>query len=139
MSVLNSLERKRLGQSAALNQRGERRLGVIGLAKAASLDVQMKALSCSLMGRGVSFASGALPSGAGETTVRAAFLGLLPPGVETMMVGSDDVIANASASGSGRRCHLVHKIGAGHLCGSIWSRAVGGGHLESPAAREATW
>jgi len=120
----NQLERHNLAQIEALNQRGGRMLSVVDLLHAGTMDLELTAFLCALVARGASFLSGAVPGGAGKTTVMAALLAFLPPEVEIVTVEDEGVIANAPPSGDGRRCYLAHEIGAGHFYGYIWGQAA---------------
>ena len=122
----NSLERHNLAQIEALNQRGDRMLSVVDLLLAGTMNLEMAALLCALVGRGASFLSGAVPGGAGKTTVMAALLAFLPPGVEIITVDSERALADAAPANERgtRRCYLAHEIGAGGWYGYIWGRAV---------------
>lgn len=123
-NTVNSLERHNLAQIEALNQRGGRMLSVVDLLAAGTLDLEVASCLCALVGRGASFLSGAVPGGAGKTTVMAAILAFLPPGVEIVTVDDERVLAAAGGSRDRRRCYLAHEIGSGHWYGYIWGRAV---------------
>jgi hypothetical protein len=120
----NALEHHNLAQIEALNQRGGRMLSVVDLLRAGTMNLEMAAFLCAVVGRGASFLSAAVPGGAGKTTVMAALLAFLPPDIEIVTVEDDGVIAGASSSGDGRRCYLAHEIGAGHFYGYIRGRAA---------------
>ena len=123
---MNQLERHNLAQIEALNQRGDRMLSVVDLLLAGTMNLEMAALLCALVGRGASFLSGAVPGGAGKTSVMAALLAFLPPGVEIITVDSERALADAAPANERgtRRCYLAHEIGAGGWYGYIWGRAV---------------
>jgi len=121
---VNQVERHNLAQIEALNQRGGRTLSVVDLLHAGTMDLDMAALLCALVAGGASFLTGAVPGGAGKTTVMAALLGFLPPGVKIMTVEDQRAISAAPAAVERRHCYVAHEIGAGHFYGYIWGRAV---------------
>jgi hypothetical protein len=122
---VNQLERHNLAQIEALNQRGGRMLSVVDLLDAGTIDLDMAAFLGGLVARGASFLTGAVPGGAGKTTVMAALLGFLPPGVEIVTVEDEGAIAGAPAAAKRRQCHIAHEIGSGQYYGYIWGRTVG--------------
>ncbi|HUT75863.1 MAG TPA: hypothetical protein VM221_13635 [Armatimonadota bacterium] len=115
-----------VAQINALNQRGGRMLSVVDLLDAGTMDLDLASALCALVARGASFLSGAVPGGAGKTTIMAAILAFLPPDMEISTVDGERVIAGADSAGKpgARRCYLAHEIGAGHWYGYIWGRAV---------------
>jgi hypothetical protein len=121
---MTTLDRHNLARIEALNQRGGRMLSVVDLLLAGTVDLEMASVLCAIVGRGASFLSGAVPGGAGKTTVMAALLAFLPPGVEIVTVEDERVIADAPPSGDKKRCYLAHEIGAGHYYGYIWGQAA---------------
>jgi len=104
-----------------LNQRGGRTLSVVDLIRAGTLDVGMAACGMRAMCEGASILTGAVPGGAGKTTLMAAMLHFLPPGVPIVTVDHPDVIDEAEP---GPACYLAHEIGSGRWYGYIWGRAV---------------
>jgi hypothetical protein len=77
------------------------------------------------MHEGASLLTGARPGGAGKTTLMAALLSFLPPGVPIVTVDRPEVIDEGAARGAGERCcYLAHEIGSGHWYGYIWGRDV---------------
>ena len=86
------------------------------------------------MEQGASLLTGARPGGAGKTTLMAAILHLLPPGVRIGPVEGPQTTPNngpltpgpSPGAGEGRAAVLllVHEIGDGHWYGYLWGKAV---------------
>ncbi len=119
------VERSNREQIEMLNQRGGRTLSIVDLIEAGTLNVEMAACGMRAMAEGASLLTGARPGGAGKTTLMAAFLNLLPPGVRIVTVDRPAVIAQALADPPSKPlCYLAHEIGSGHWYGYIWGRQV---------------
>jgi hypothetical protein len=117
------LERHNLRQIGWLNQRGERNLSIVDLIEAGTLTAEIAALSWLAIERGAGFVTGAVPGGAGKTTLMAALLAFLPPGEQIVTVEDRTVIQKAL--GGGVVCPatvLAHEIGSGNWYGYIWGR-----------------
>ena len=114
-------------QIEMLNQRGGRTLSIVDLIQAGTISVEMAACAFRAMAEGASLLTGAVPGGAGKTTLMAAVLGFLPPDVPIVTVDRPGVVAEALGGPSDRpACYLVHEIGAGHWYGYLWGRHVAG-------------
>lgn len=112
-------------QIEMLNQRGGRTLSIVDLIRAGTLSVEMAACAVRALAEGASLLTGARPGGAGKTTLMAALLQLLPPGVRIVTVDHPTVIADGLARPAAEpTCYLAHEIGSGHWYGYIWGRAV---------------
>jgi hypothetical protein len=108
-----------------LNQRGGRTLSIVDLIQAGTIDVAMAACGMRAMAEGASVLTGAVPGGAGKTTLMATMLHFLPPGVPIVTTDRSSVIADAvSRTADGDVCYLAHEIGSGHWYGYIWGRDV---------------
>lgn len=118
-------ERHNRAQIEALNQRGGRTLSIVDLLKAGTLSAEMAACAMRAMAQGASLLTGARPGGAGKTTLMAALLHLLPPGVRIVTVEHPGLPAEALRRRPEPECYLAHEIGSGHWYGYIWGRAVG--------------
>jgi hypothetical protein len=119
------IERHNHQQIEQLNQRGGRTLSIVDLIQAGTLNVEMAAYAMQAMHEGASLLTAARPGGAGKTTLMAALLSLLPPGVPIVTVDSSRVIRE----GFGRvvaepACYLAHEIGSGDWYGYIWDQDV---------------
>ena len=97
----------------------------VDLVQAGTISVEMAGYAMRAMAEGASLLTGARPGGAGKTTLMAAILGLLPPGVPIITVDDSRVIREGL-----RRlvtepaCYLAHEIGSGHWHGYIWGPDV---------------
>jgi hypothetical protein len=112
-------------QIEQLNQRGGRTLSIVDLIEAGTIGVEMSACAMRAMERGASLLTGARPGGAGKTTLMAALLSFLPPGVPIVTVDRSRAIADALARPAREpACYLAHEIGSGHWYGYIWGRDV---------------
>jgi len=112
-------------QIEQLNQRGGRTLSIVDLIRAGTISVEMSAYAMRALERGASLLTGARPGGAGKTTLMAALLNFLPPGVPIVTVDRSRVIADALARPAAETaCYLAHEIGSGHWYGYLWGRDV---------------
>jgi hypothetical protein len=119
------LERHNDRQIEGLNQRGGRTLSIVDLLRAGTLDVSMAAYAMRAMHEGTSLLSGARPGGAGKTTLMAALLNLLPPGVPIVTVDHSRVIVEGlSRPADEPACYLAHEMGSGSWYGYIWGHNV---------------
>ena len=107
-----------------LNQRGGRTLSIVDLIQAGTLSVEMAAVALRAMEQGASILTGAVPGGAGKTTLMASILNFLPPDVPLVTVDRSAVIADGMAREPQPSCYLAHEIGSGHWYGYIWGRDV---------------
>ncbi len=98
------------------NQRGGRMLSVIDLLDAGTIDEAGAALVLDAIARGGSWLVGAVPGGAGKTTVMGAFLAMLPAG-EPVCVTRPGSGWEQSAAGT---CIVAHEISPGGYDGYIW-------------------
>ena len=142
------LERHNRRQIEMLNQRGGRTLSIVDLIQAGTISMPMAACAMRAVHEGASILTAARPGGAGKTTLLAALLNFLPSGEEIVTVDGPEVLGGTPAPGpkrealipalsqrergdscgqqseGGRRCYLVHEIGAGHWYGYLWGRDV---------------
>ena len=100
----------------AANQRGGRMLSVTDLLDAGTMDLAGAAWVVDAIARGGSWLVGAVPGGAGKTTVMGAFLAMLPAG-EPVRVTRPGSGWERSAAGS---CVVAHEISPGSYDGYIW-------------------
>lgn len=122
---MDSLERHNLRQIEQLNQRGGRMLSIVDLIQAGTISVEMAACAMREMAEGASLLTAARPGGAGKTTLMAALLGLLPPGVPIVTVDNSRIIEEGlKRPTSEPACYLVHEIGSGDWYGYLWGREV---------------
>lgn len=114
-------EEHNLQEIYRLNQRGGRTLSVTDLMDAGTLDPSTAALCWVCIEHGESFLAGAVPGGAGKTTLMGALLAFLPPGEEIVTTATAEITRRA-ASGDYRApvCLLAHEIGSGPWHAYIW-------------------
>lgn len=112
-------------QLERLNQRGGRMLSIVDLLRAETVGLDMAACAMHALARGSSLLTAARPGGAGKTTVMAALLNLLPPGVPIVTVTDASIIHRALDLPSAiAPCYLVHEIGDGPYFGYLWGKDV---------------
>ena len=92
------------------NQRGARMLSVVDLIEAGTLTPELAAYALAAIWHGASFMIGALPGGAGKTTVMGALLNFVPPDVE-LAVADGLPALTAGRAGQPKRCFICHEIG----------------------------
>ena len=102
------------------NQRGGRMLSAADLIEAGTLTAELAAYCLAAVGAGASFMVGALPGGAGKTTVMGALLNFVPPDVVLAPAAGQGSIGQALATGSPQRCFICHEIGRGHYYAYLW-------------------
>jgi hypothetical protein len=117
-------ERHNHEQIERLNQRGGRTLSIVDLIQAGTISAEMAAVAMRAMHQGASILTGAVPGGAGKTTLMASILAFLPPRVPIVTVDRPGVIADGLARPPEPSCYLAHEIGSGHWYGYIWGRDV---------------
>jgi len=119
------LDERNLARIEELNQRGGRTLSIVDLVEAGTMSAELCAFLLAAVRSGASFITGAVPGGAGKSTVLANLLAFLPPGEELVCVSSPSVLADARKDGRAQgRCFLPHEIGAGPHYGYLWGPAV---------------
>jgi len=105
------------------NQRGGRMLSIVDLLEAETLNLDMAACLLDGIGRGASFLVGALPGGAGKTTVMGALLNFLPPGVP-IVAATERAVASADRDNPDPACYVCHEIGSGGYFAYLWDQAA---------------
>ena len=102
------------------NQRGGRMLSIVDLIEAATFTPELAAYSLAAISRGASFMVGALPGGAGKTSVMGALLNFVPPNVALAPADGMSAIQRGLSDGETRRCYICHEIGGGHWYAYLW-------------------
>ncbi len=120
----DTTEQHNHAQIERLNQRGGRTLSIVDLLEAGTISLDMAAYAYTVMSYGASVLTGAVPGGAGKTTLMATMLHALPAGVKIVTVDEPSVIDQADSHQPGEACFLVHEIGAGHWYGYLWGPPV---------------
>ena len=105
------------------NQRGGRMLSIVNLMEAQTLTRDLAAYFLAAIGNGASFMVGALPGGAGKTTVMGALLNFVPPDVHLVPADSEQTIAHALHEHT-RHCFICHEIGAGSYYAYLWGEPL---------------
>jgi hypothetical protein len=108
-------------------------LSVVDLIEAGTLSRDLAAYSLAAIGGGASFLVGAVPGGAGKTTVMAALLNFVPADVQLAAADSLATIRQAIKSPRPRRCYICHEIGRGRYYAYLWGEEVQA-YFELPTA-----
>lgn len=103
------------------NQRGGRMLSIVDLIEAGTIPRDLAAYALAAIGNGASFMVGALPGGAGKTTVMGALLNFVPVDVELVAADRMATIKKGLAKGTPRRCYICHEIGPGDYYAYLWA------------------
>lgn len=82
------------------------------------------AYSLAAISRGASFMIGALPGGAGKTTVMGALLNFVPPAVRLVPAEDEPAIQAGLRATGQRRCYVCHEIGAGAYYAYLWDEPL---------------
>lgn len=114
------------------NQRGGRMLSIVDLIDAGTVSRELAAYALAAIGGGASFMVGALPGGAGKTTVMGALLNFVPADVELAAADRMATITRGLARPSPRRCYICHEIGNGSYYAYLWGEALRA-YFELPA------
>jgi hypothetical protein len=104
------------------NQRGGRMLSIRDLLDAGTLDFKMARYLLGAISGSRSFLVGAMPGGAGKTTVMGALLNFLPD-IEIIPTANSAVIKDGLST-TEPVCYLAHEIGRGRWYAYIWGRDV---------------
>lgn len=95
-------------------------LSVFDLMAAGTLDLDLAAYLTARISRGASFLVGAMPGGAGKTTVMCALLNLVPAEV-VLTAATPEVLYGVRGEQAGRRfCYICHEIGPGTYYAYLW-------------------
>jgi hypothetical protein len=106
------------------NQRGGRMLSIVDLIEAGTVSRELAAYSLAAIGRGASFMVGALPGGAGKTTVMCALLNFVPKDAQLAPADGSAAIERGLKSPAPRRCYLCHEIGSGSYYAYLWGEEL---------------
>lgn len=111
-------------------------LSVFDLLDAKTLDIELAAYLMARISRGASFLVGAIPGGAGKTTVMCALLNFVPADIELIAAASNAVTSAETAEQAGGKCYVCHEIGSGYYFAYLWDadlrrycRLVDKGHM----------
>ncbi|MFC1634435.1 hypothetical protein ACFL5Z_06295 [Planctomycetota bacterium] len=106
------------------NQRGGRMLSVFDLLDAGTLDLDLAAYLMARISRGASFMVGAVPGGAGKTTVMCALLNFVPVDVPLIAATPQAVYRASNTQLPHRCCFICHEIGAGSYFAYLWADSL---------------
>lgn len=99
-------------------------LSVVDLLQAGTLSQELAAYLLAAIGRGASFMVGALPGGAGKTTVMCALLNFVPPGMELHAADSLPTLEWALKFDRKRACYICHEISRGLYYAYLWGEPL---------------
>ena len=99
-------------------------LSIVDMIEADTITRDLAAYCLAAVGNGGSFLVGAVPGGAGKTTVMGALLNFVPWDVQ--LVAADGMAAirrGAESSGPGC-CYICHEIGSGSYYAYLWGQEL---------------
>ena len=99
-------------------------MSVFDLLAAETLDLDLAAYLMARISSGASFMVGAVPGGAGKTTVMCALLNFVPADVSLIAATAETVYGAAGRKASRRNCYVCHEIGSGSYFAYLWSDAL---------------
>lgn len=99
-------------------------LSAVDLIEAGTLSVELAAYCLAAIGQGASFMVGALPGGAGKTTVMGALLNFVPADVELTPADGEGAITRGLQYPPPKRCFICHEIGAGPYYAYLWGHEL---------------
>ncbi len=99
-------------------------LSIVNLIEAGTITRELAAYCMAAIGRGASFMVGALPGGAGKTTVMGALLNFVPNDVELAPADGMSAIRRGLDRPKPRTCHICHEIGSGGYYAYLWDEEL---------------
>ena len=99
-------------------------LSIFDLLVAKTLDLDLAAHLMARISKGASFMVGAVPGGAGKTTVMCALLNFVPTDIPLVPATPEAVYGAADKTASPRSCYVCHEIGSGSYFAYLWSDAL---------------
>lgn len=106
------------------NQRGGRMLSIFDLLADGTVDLDLATFLMAWISGGASFMVGAVPGGAGKTTVMCALLNFVPADVDLVAATPEAVRRAARARQPRRVCFVCHEIGSGPYYAYLWDEAL---------------
>ena len=104
------------------NQRGGRLLSLVDLYKAKTMHLELAAFLLYKVSRGDSFVTGAVPGGAGKTTVMCALANAIPSGIPIRHAARiNEIIDGERAHAS---CYICHEMSEGGYFGYLWGEEL---------------
>ncbi len=119
-AVTDADVRQHCMQISRCNQRGGRMLSAVDLIEAGTMTADLAAYALAAIGGGASFLVGAVPGGAGKTTVMGALLNFLPASMALYPADGLATIQDASKPPARRSCYICHEIGNGPYYCYLW-------------------
>ena len=105
------------------NQRGDRMLSIVDLIQRDTFDLNTAAYLMCRIHSGTSFITGAVPGGAGKTTVMCALMNLIPSDMQVIPAENSQVIRRIARAAT-PVCALAHEISAGSYYCYIWGQTL---------------
>ena len=99
-------------------------LSIVDLIDTGTMTRELAAYSLAAIGNGASFMIGALPGGAGKTTVMGALLNFVSSDIPLVAADSGAVIAAGLTGQTHRRCYICHEIGDGPYYAYLWGEPL---------------
>jgi len=99
-------------------------LSIVDLIDAGTMSTEVAAYCLAAIGRGASFMVGAVPGGAGKTTVMGALLNFVPADVLLRPADAMDSIRRGLVEAEPRCCYICHEIGCGSYYAYLWGTAL---------------
>lgn len=106
------------------NQRGARMLSIVDLIEAGTFTEELATYSLAAIGAGASFMVGAVPGGAGKTTVMGALLNFVPADTTLVPADSLSTVYEGLEETGMRCCYICHEIGAGPYYAYLWDEPL---------------
>ena len=106
------------------NQRGGRMLSIVDLIDAGTMSTELAAYCLAAIEKGASFMVGAMPGGAGKTTVMGALLNFVPADVVLRPADGIESIRRGLAEPKPRSCYICHEIGNGPYYAYLWGEEL---------------
>lgn len=104
------------------NQRGRRMLSIVDLLDAGTMSSEVAAYLLAAISGGASFMTGALPGGAGKTTIMCALLNFVPQDVVLAPADGREAILRGVEIRDRRMCYICHEISDGPYYAYLWDR-----------------
>jgi len=99
-------------------------LSIVDLIEAGTVPVELAAYSLAAISGGASLLVGAVPGGAGKTTVMGALLNFVPADVELAPADGMAAIRRGAEAPTPRRCYVCHEIGRGPYYAYLWGEEL---------------
>lgn len=99
-------------------------LSIIDLIEAGTIASDLAAYLMAVVGKGASFMVGAVPGGAGKTTVMGSLLNLIPTDVKLRAADGMGTIEEGLTTPRPRGCYICHEIGSGPYYAYLWGEEL---------------